>query len=52
MMDGGRDQKDLNIGAAGHHRRKIGGGTAARIACGCLSSFTSTSIVLSTMRGE
>jgi hypothetical protein len=36
----------------GHCHRKIGGGTAAGIVSGRLSSFTNTSVSLSSMRGE
>jgi hypothetical protein len=38
--------------AAIHRWRKIGGGTTAEVASGHLSSFTNTSSLLSTMKGE
>jgi hypothetical protein len=38
--------------AAASRRRKIGGGIVAEVASGHLSSFTNTSSLLSTMRGE
>jgi hypothetical protein len=38
--------------AAANHGRKIGGGTAAGIAYGHLSSFTNVTSLLSTMREE
>jgi hypothetical protein len=41
-----------NREATCHRWRKIGGGTAAEIASGCLSSFTNASAALSIMRGE
>ena len=49
---GGGDRKHQNRESAGRRRRKIGGGTAAGITSGRLSSFTNASSSLSMMRGE
>jgi hypothetical protein len=45
-------KKLRNREAASRRWRKIGGGTTVEIAPGRLSSFTNTSTMLSTMRGE
>jgi hypothetical protein len=39
MRDRARDPKHQNIEVTCHHRRKIGGGTAAEITSSLLSSF-------------
>jgi hypothetical protein len=52
MRDRGRDPKHQNIEVAGHRQRKIGRGSAAEITFIYLSSFTNTSTLISTMRGE